>query len=125
MDKTCFGGNNAMKLDIIKAFDTMRWDFIASIFLAFGFSSNFISQLLAIFHLAWISTFLNGSPTDYFSYSRCVYQGDLLLPFLFCIAEDFLIQSGVSTIQQCSILGIIGMRMGFLFIYLGVPLSKG
>jgi len=40
LDKKCFGGNLALKIDVSKAFDTLRWDFLLKV-LNSGFNSTF------------------------------------------------------------------------------------
>lgn len=37
LDRRCFGGNLAMKIDVAKAFDTLRWDFLLFVLKSFGF----------------------------------------------------------------------------------------
>ncbi|KAI9201019.1 hypothetical protein LWI28_016717 [Acer negundo] len=41
LQKKCYGGNLAMKIDICKAFDTLDWSFLFRVLQAFGFSSDF------------------------------------------------------------------------------------
>ena len=72
LHKGSFGGNLAMKLDIRKAFDTMRWDFIKAVLSCFGFGDIFVTWIETIFLSARISILINGSPHGYFSCSRGV-----------------------------------------------------
>ena len=41
LNKTYFGGNMALKIDIRKAFNTVDWNFILDVLKAFGFSLPF------------------------------------------------------------------------------------
>lgn len=59
-----------MKIDIQKAFDTMHWSFIFSVFKAFAFSTVLINRLHSIFNYARLSVLVNGSPMGYFSCNR-------------------------------------------------------
>ena len=90
LNKRTHGGNVAIKIDIRKAFDSLRWSFIIKVLSAFGFSSKLCGWITSIFSSARISVLINGSPEGYFACSRGVRQGDPLSPLLFGIAEDFL-----------------------------------
>ena len=41
LNKSYFGGNMSMKIDIKKAFDTLEWSFLLDVLEAFGFSFHF------------------------------------------------------------------------------------
>ncbi|KAI9166096.1 hypothetical protein LWI28_026195 [Acer negundo] len=90
LQKKCYGGNLAMKIDICKAFKTLDWSFLYRVFQAFGFSSVFVDWIDSILHSSRLSILFNRVPEGYFCYSRGVRQGDLLSQLLFGIAEDFL-----------------------------------
>jgi len=56
LDKKCFGGNLALTIDVSKAFDTLRWDFLIKVLKCFGFNDIFAtgfrlfcSQLRSLF----------------------------------------------------------------------------
>ncbi|KAK2642188.1 hypothetical protein Ddye_023951 [Dipteronia dyeriana] len=90
LHKKCYGGNEAMKIDIQKAFDTLNWKFLCRVLRAFVFSQTFMDWIVSILGSSRLSILINGSPTSYFSCSRGVRQGDHLSPLLFGLAEDFL-----------------------------------
>ncbi|XP_057774892.1 uncharacterized protein LOC130993874 [Salvia miltiorrhiza] len=90
MQRTNRGSNMACKIDIRKAFDTIRWEFIMQVLRANGYHEKFINWIWIIFSSARVSILYNGQLSGYFSCSRGVRQGDPLSPILFGIAEDVL-----------------------------------
>ncbi|KAI9187216.1 hypothetical protein LWI28_025626 [Acer negundo] len=90
LQKKCYGGNLAMKIDIRKVFDTLDWSFIYRVLQVFGFSSVFVNWIDGILRYSRLSILFNGVLEGYFCCSRGVHQGDPLSPLLFGIAEDFL-----------------------------------
>ncbi|XP_019433032.1 PREDICTED: uncharacterized protein LOC109339940, partial [Lupinus angustifolius] len=90
LDHKTFRGNLAIKLDIMKAFDTLDWEFLLDTLNAFGFGHKFISFMRAILQSAKLSICVNGRNVGFFSCRRGVRQGDPLLPLLFCLAEEVL-----------------------------------
>lgn len=51
LNKKCFSGNLAMKVDIRKAFDTLDWDFLLAVRRALGFNDIFTSWIDNNLHL--------------------------------------------------------------------------
>ncbi|XP_057786555.1 uncharacterized protein LOC131004001 [Salvia miltiorrhiza] len=90
MQRTNRGSNMACKIDINKAFDTIRWEFIMQVLRANGYHEKFVNWIWIIFSSARVSILYNGQLSGYFSCSRGVRQGDPLSPILFGIAEDVL-----------------------------------
>lgn len=82
----------AIKVDIMKAFDTISWDFLESILNYMHFSQRFILLVRNILHSASLSILINDTPHGFFSCSRGVRQEDPLSPLLFCLAEEALIR---------------------------------
>lgn len=89
LNKSCYGGNAAMKIDIKKAFDTLEWSFLMEVMRAFGFSTQFCDWIVNILSYARISIMTSSGSHGYFPCSRGVRQGDLLSPIIYGIAEDF------------------------------------
>ncbi|XP_057791251.1 uncharacterized protein LOC131008384 [Salvia miltiorrhiza] len=84
------GQNMACKVDISKAFDTLRWDFLLNVLKVCGYNCRFIRWIEVILSSARLSILYNGELRGFFGCSRGVRQGDPLSPILFGIAEDAL-----------------------------------
>ncbi|KAI9198847.1 hypothetical protein LWI28_023034 [Acer negundo] len=113
LQKKCYGGNLAMKIDIRKAFDTLDWFFLCRVLQAFGFSFIFVDWIDGILCSSRLSILFNGIPERYFCCSRGVRQGDPLSPLLFGITEDFLSRLLTRLVGSSQILPISSPR-GFL-----------
>ena len=83
LDKKCYGGNLAMKIDICKTLDILDWFFLRKVFQAFGFSFVFVGQIDIILISSRLSVLISVVSKGYFRYSRGVRQGDLFP--LFCL----------------------------------------
>ncbi|VFQ66026.1 unnamed protein product [Cuscuta campestris] len=77
LDRKVFGGNMIIKIDIAKAFDTLRWDYLEAILKEFSFSRQVIGLFLANLKGTMLLVLINGQPTGYFPMSRGVKQGSL------------------------------------------------
>ncbi|CAL1404768.1 unnamed protein product [Linum trigynum] len=88
-----------VKLDMRKAYDLVDWDGLDSILHAYGFSEKWRGWIRECTRTVKFSILLNGSPTEPFSPSRGIRQGDPISPFLFILmsnALSFLIERGIS-----------------------------
>jgi hypothetical protein len=77
-----------IKLDIAKAFDTVRWDYMLDLLQRLGFPQRWRALLVTLFSTASSRIILNGIPRKDILHGRGLRQGDPLSPLLFDIAID-------------------------------------
>lgn len=79
-----------IKIDFEKAFDRVRWEYIYEVMSNMGFDSKWILWIKELFQSSRISVLINGSPSDEFSPTRGLRQGDPLSPLLFNLVGETL-----------------------------------
>ena len=95
-----------LKLDLSKAFDKLIWHYIKEVLTAFGFCPKWIDQILNLISSTFFSILVNRSPSQPFSPSRGIRQGDPLSPFLFVIMVEGLGHYTKTSIENGSLQGL-------------------
>ena len=88
--KSSVSSRSAMKLDISKAFDTVRWSFIENILRAMNYPDLFVTWIMTCISTAAFSVSVNGELEGFFTSCRGIRQGCSLSPYLYVIVSNVL-----------------------------------
>lgn len=83
----------AIKIDLQKAYDKLRWEFIEDAFKDAKFLLPFVNLIMACISSVSMQVMWNGKPTNMFWPSRGIRQGDLISPYLFVLCIERLAHS--------------------------------
>jgi hypothetical protein len=95
-----------IKLDLSKDFDKASWQYLRAILDSFGFDQHWVNWILNLTSSAFFSILVNGVPSQPFSPSRGIRQGDPLSPFLFVLMAEGLGCYIKSTVTEGSLKGL-------------------
>jgi hypothetical protein len=96
-----------IKLDISKAFDLVRWDYLLSLLQHIGFPAKLRDWIAAILSTSSSQILLNGIQGQHIRHGRGLRQGDPLSPLLFILDIDPL-QRLLNLATEAGILSKVG-----------------
>lgn len=94
-----------LKIDLVKAYDRISWDFLRDTLLLAGFPKELITVIMGCVFSASFQVLWNGNMTEGFEASRGVRQGDPLSPYLFVLCMErlgYLIEDAIDSLLYLS-----------------------
>ncbi|GJV85190.1 RNA-directed DNA polymerase, eukaryota, partial [Tanacetum coccineum] len=120
------------KVDIEKAFDSVRWDFLDDILKKFSFGPRWRDWIQSCLKSSRGSILVNGSPTSEFQFYKGLKQGDPLSPLLFILVMESLHLSFHNVVNVGLFKGVVldnYLQLSHLFyaddvVFIGINLQK-
>jgi hypothetical protein len=103
-----------LKIDFEKAYDKVRWNFLAEVLKLKKFSDRWTNMVMRTVENGKVCVNINGERSKYFKTFRGLRQGDPLSPLLFNLVTDAL-----------SVLLGVGIAKGHIYGVLNDVLPRG
>ncbi|CAN1812278.1 Uncharacterized mitochondrial protein AtMg01250, partial [Linum perenne] len=103
-------GDLALKIDISKAYDRVKWSYLESVLKKLGFHTGWVKLMMNWVKPVEYAVNINGSLMDKFKPSRGLRQGCPLSPFLFILCAEGLLALVRREIGRGSLRGIMICR---------------
>jgi hypothetical protein len=81
-------GACAVKLDMTKAYDRVKWSYLRAIMSQLGFNNQWVNLIMRCVDSVKLSVRINGHISEAFTPSRGIRQGDILSPYLFLLCAE-------------------------------------
>ena len=102
--RTCLTSNDmtlvAVFIDYTKAFDSVKWDQLKAILIAYRLPVKLVNGIMSLYRGATARVRTSDGLTDIIALSRGVLQGDTFAPYLFVIIMDFIIRKVEEELSQ-------------------------
>jgi len=79
-----------LKIDLQKAFDSVRWEFIRELLAGLKFPLVFVQWIMACITSVYFKIHINGQDHESFKGGRGLKQGEPLSPLLFVLSMEYL-----------------------------------
>ncbi|XP_074278317.1 uncharacterized protein LOC141601910 [Silene latifolia] len=99
-------GVMAIKVDMSKAYDRLRWNFIEATLLFMGFPHHIIRLIMNCIKTVSYEILINGNPGNAFLPKSGIRQGDPLSPYLFALCTEVLSQLLLDAEESHRITGV-------------------
>lgn len=117
----------ALKIDLHKAYDSISWDFLEEVLLAFRFLEHFVKLIMNSVRSCMFSIMINGHMEGYFPGRVGLRQGDPTSPLLFVLCMEYLTRSfnkmakiGFKFHRDCESLNLCHLCLLMICLYLKV-----
>ena len=105
----------ALILDMNKAYDRMKWDFLEVLLRRMGFEETWIGWVMEFVKIVSYSLVINRKTTPKFCHTIGIRQGDPMSPYLFLFVIDVLSKS---ILRRAQVKAIEGLKLSIFCLEL-------